>query len=217
MIRVLICDDQEIVCEGLATILSPDDEIEVVGTAYNGAEAIELIPSLLPDIILMDLKMPVMNGILATQNISRRYPEIRILVLTTYEDDEWLFDAIRSGASGYLLKDTPRVDLIDAIKGTIAGDSFVDPALTGKLLARIARTPRPDPIPSTIDLTSRENEILASIARGLSNAEIAEQLFLSEGTIRNYTSALFQKLGVSDRTQAVVTALRYGLINLQDS
>ena len=216
MIKVLICDDQEIVCEGLATILSSDPEIEVVGTAYNGAEALELIPAIQPDLVLMDLKMPVMNGIIATQSISRTYPETRVLVLTTYEDDEWLFDAIRSGASGYLLKDTPRLDLIGAIKGTMDGSSFVDPAITGKLLARLAQSPRYDPPPSTINLNKREAEILALMARGLSNADIAQQLFLSEGTVRNYTSGLFQKLGVSDRTQAVVTALRFGLVDLHD-
>jgi len=214
MIRVLICDDQDIVCEGLATILSGEEDIEVVGTVYNGAEALEAIPSLKPDIVLMDLKMPVMNGILATQNITRRHSDIRVLVLTTYEDDEWLFDAIRSGASGYLLKDTPRVDLIEAIRGTVAGDSFVDPTITGKLLATIARTPRQDPIPTTIQLSGRETEVLTLIARGYSNAEIAETLFLSEGTIRNYVSGVLQKLGVSDRTQAVITALRYGLVDL---
>jgi len=214
MIRVLICDDQDIVCEGLATILSAEEDIDVVGTAYNGAEALEVIPSAKPDIVLMDLKMPVMNGILATKNITRRFPDIRVLVLTTYEDDEWLFDAIRSGASGYLLKDTPRVDLVEAIRGTLQGDSFVDPAITGKLLATIASAPRQDPVPTSIKLSDREMEILALIARGYSNAEIAQALFLSEGTIRNYISGMLQKLGVSDRTQAVITALRYGLVDL---
>lgn len=217
MIRVLICDDQDIVCEGLATILSPDAEIEVVGKAYNGEEALNLIPELQPDLVLMDLKMPVMNGILATKKITRRHPGIRVLVLTTYEDDEWLFDAIRSGASGYLLKDTPRTNLISAIKGTMDGSSFVDPAITGKLLSQIAQAPRLEPLPTTIDLSKREAEILALMARGFSNADIAQQLYLSEGTIRNYTSGLFQKLGVSDRTQAVLTALRYGLVDLHES
>lgn len=217
MIRVLICDDQEIVCEGLSTILSSESDIDVVGTAYHGAEAMEVIPRLKPDIVLMDLKMPVMNGILATQNITRRFPDIRVLVLTTYEDDEWLFDAIRSGASGYLLKDTPRAALIEAIRGTLAGDSFVDPAITGKLLESIASTPRPAPVPSTMQLNDRDTEILALIARGFSNAEIAQQLYLSEGTIRNYISSILQTLGVSDRTQAVITALRYGLIDLGDT
>lgn len=212
MIRVLICDDQAIVCDGLEAILSTDNEIEVVGLAANGAQAVELAQKTRPDLILMDLKMPGMNGIQATQAIRERVPETRVLVLTTYDDDEWVFDAIRSGAAGYMLKDTPRDRLIPAIKDTVAGKTHVDPVVAGKLFRHIAQenAGQPDSTFAT-DLSEREREVLQLIANGFSNAEIAQKLHLSDGTVRNYVSALFAKLGVSDRTQAAVLALRYGI------
>ena len=214
MIRVLICDDQEIVCEGLQRILDTDGEINVVGTVHNGLEALEMVERLQPDLVLMDLKMSVMNGVVATRKIRERYPEIRVLVLTTYDDDEWLFDAIRSGAAGYLLKDRPREELINAIKGTIAGKTYIDPSVAGKVLINVAQNmPRQQP-PVEISLSEREQEVLQLMTQGLSNADIAGRLFLSEGTVRNYTSAIFSKLNVSDRTQAVILALRYGLVDL---
>ena len=214
MIKVLICDDQDIVCEGLQRILESDPEISVVGIAHDGLEAVELAAKKMPDLILMDLKMPVMNGILATRKIREQYPTMFVLVLTTYADDEWLFDAIRSGASGYLLKDRPRAELIDAIKGTVAGDAYIDPTVAGKVLANVALVPPPKSRPARISLSPREAEILELLALGLSNADISRRLFLSEGTVRNYMSALFSKLGVSDRTQAVVVALREGLVDM---
>ncbi|HNR46248.1 MAG TPA: response regulator transcription factor [Anaerolineaceae bacterium] len=214
MIRVLICDDQEIVCEGLQRILDSDGEINVVGTVHNGLEALEMVERLQPDLVLMDLKMSVMNGVVATRKIRERHPEIRILVLTTYDDDEWLFDAIRSGAAGYLLKDRPREELISAIKGTMAGKTYIDPSVAGKVLSNVAQNmPRQQP-PVEISLSEREQEVLQLMTQGLSNADIAGRLFLSEGTVRNYTSAIFSKLNVSDRTQAVILALRYGLVDL---
>ena len=214
MIRVLICDDQEIVCEGLQRILDTDGEINVVGTVHNGLEALEMVERLQPDLVLMDLKMSVMNGVVATRKIRERHPEIRILVLTTYDDDEWLFDAIRSGAAGYLLKDRPREELINAIKGTMAGKTYIDPSVAGKVLSNVAQNmPRQQP-PVEISLSEREQEVLQLMTQGLSNADIAGRLFLSEGTVRNYTSAIFSKLNVSDRTQAVILALRYGLVDL---
>ncbi|HEY9074939.1 MAG TPA: response regulator transcription factor [Anaerolineaceae bacterium] len=216
-IRVLICDDQEIVCEGLQKILEADPEIRVCAVAYNGQEALDILANQPVDLVLMDLKMPVMNGILATRRIRQKYPETKVLVLTTYDDDEWLFDAIRSGAAGYLLKDTPRADLVAAVKGTIEGNAYTDPAVTGKLLNAVARgTPaKAHQFPPHL-LGERELEILRLIVRGHSNAEIAARLFLSEGTVRNYTSAIFAKLGVADRTQAVVAALRFGIFDLSD-
>ncbi len=216
MIRVLICDDQEIVCEGLEKILTSDPNIQVVGMAYNGREALDMIPEVQPEVVLMDLKMPEMNGILATQRIRALYPQVRVLVLTTYDDDEWLFDAIRAGASGYLLKDTPRSDLIRAVIGTASGESYVDPSVTGKLLNSLAHNPAIAQQPTHISLNERESEVLRLLAQGLTNADIASRLYLSEGTVRNYTSAIFSKLGVSDRTQAAVAALRYGLVNLEE-
>jgi len=216
MIRIVLCDDQEIVCEGLNKILGTDPEIKILGIAHNGEEAIKLVEKHHPDLVLMDLKMPVMNGIIATRKIHDLYPYVKILVLTTFDDDEWLFDAIRSGAAGYLLKDTPRQELIRAIKGTVSGNAYVDPSLTGKLLNNIATQHLPKiKLPTTHMFSERENEVLQLMARGLSNSDIARQLYLSEGTIRNYTSSIFSKLGVSDRTQAVIAALRYGLVNLK--
>ena len=217
MIRVLICDDQWIVCEGLEAILSSDPEIQIVGTANNGLQALERIPEVEPDVILMDLKMPGMNGVQATQQISTQYPQIKVLVLTTYDADEWIMDAIRSGAAGYLLKGTPRESLIEAIKGTAQGHTHVDPAVAGKLFDQIAQGSTP-PADSTIlqTLSERELEVLRLLARGLNNAEIADQLYLSQGTVRNYVSAILTKLDVTDRTQAAVLALRYGLVDLSD-
>ena len=217
MIRVLICDDQWIVCEGLEAILSDDPEIQVVGIAHDGAEALEQIPAAKPDVVLMDLKMPGMNGIQATARIHDQYPEVKVLVLTTYGADEWVFDAIRSGAAGYLLKGTPRAALIEAIKGTAAGQTFVDPDVAGKLFDQIAQQNVPPPNQAILDaLSERELEVLRLLARGLSNAEIASRLYLSQGTVRNYVSSVLSKLQVADRTQAAVLALRYGLVDLSE-
>ena len=216
MIRVLICDDQDIVRQGLEVILNKASNIEVVGTAEDGAEALELVPQKQPDIVLMDLKMPGMNGIVATQRICDQFPDVQVLVLTTYDADEWVFDAIRSGASGYLLKDTPREELIRAIEGTVSGKTHIDPDIAGKLLEHAART---SPAPKTKiveELSDREVEVLKLLARGLTNADIAQRLFLSEGTIRNYVSAILTKLDVTDRTQAAILALRYGLVDASE-
>jgi len=217
VIRVLICDDQAIACEGLQAILSTAPDIEVVGVAHDGAQAVDMIPETRPDLVLMDLKMPVMNGIQATRQIRERYPQVRVLVLTTYDDDEWVFDAIRGGAAGYLLKDTPREKLIEAIRDTVEGKVHVDPAVAGKLLAQIATQGAAPPDTSIADgLSAREREVLGLVARGLANAEIASRLYLSEGTVRNYVSSILAKLNVADRTQAAVLALRYGLADSTD-
>lgn len=216
MIRVLICDDQDIVRQGLEVILSTASNIEVVGVAVDGAEALDLVPELRPDVVLMDLKMPGMNGIVATQRICDAFPDVKVLVLTTYDADEWVFDAIRSGASGYLLKDTPREELIQAIEGTASGKAHVDPDIAGKILAHAART-TPAPKTKIVDeLSEREVEVLKLLARGLTNADIAERLYLSEGTVRNYVSAILAKLDVTDRTQAAILALRYGLVDTNE-
>lgn len=214
-IRVLICDDQAVVCEGLRAILSTAPDIEVVGLAYNGQEALDQIPALRPDLILMDLKMPEMNGILATQAVRARYPEIRVLVLTTYDADEWVLAAVRAGASGYLLKDTPREGLIAAVRDTLQGKTHVDPQVAGRLFNHIAQAPAARPPAGVEDalatLSERELDVLRLLARGLTNPDIAQALYLSEGTVRNYVSAIFTKLNVSDRTQAAILALRAGL------
>jgi DNA-binding NarL/FixJ family response regulator len=216
VVRVLICDDQDVVCEGLRAILKTASGLEVVGVARDGAEALELVPKVQPDLVLMDLKMPGMNGIQATRHIRTQYPQVRVLVLTTYDADEWVFDAIRSGAAGYLLKDTPRDQLVEAIKGTASGKTHVDPSVAGKLFDQVAKAPAAADTWVAEALSEREREVLGLLARGLSNADIAARLCLSEGTIRNYVSAIFSKLEVSDRTQAAVLAIRHGLVDLSD-
>ncbi len=215
MIRVLIADDQAVVCEGLQAILSTVPDVQVVGVAYNGEEAVELAARLRPDVALMDLKMPLMNGVQATREIRSRLPGVKVLVLTTYDFDEWVFDAIRGGASGYLLKDTPREQLIAAIRGTAEGKTYVDPSVAGKLLQAVGQAHPPGPDPAlAAQFSERELDVLRLLAVGLTNAEIARRLYLSEGTVRNYVSAIFAKLGVSERTQAAVIALRGGLADL---
>jgi DNA-binding NarL/FixJ family response regulator len=200
----------------LQVILNSAPGIEVAGVAQDGTEALELIPKTMPDLVLMDLKMPGMNGIQATRQIRTRYPQIWVLVLTTYDADEWVFDAIRSGAAGYLLKDTPREALIAAVRGTIEGKTHVDPAVAGKLFTRVSQSSVSPETSITAELSERERDVLRLLARGLNNADIAHQLHLSEGTVRNYVSAVLTKLGVSDRAQAAVMALRYGLVDLSE-
>jgi DNA-binding NarL/FixJ family response regulator len=209
--RVLICDDQAIIRDGLELLLKLEGDIEVAGLAQDGAEAVELAMRLSPDLVLMDLKMPGMNGVEATRRIRAQQPGIKVLVLTTYDDDEWVFDAIRAGASGYLLKDTPREKVVEAIRGTAMGKSYVDPAITGKILERVASEQVKPPSVITEKLTEREEAVLRLLARGLNNIEIAGYLHLSEGTVRNHVSAIFSKLNVSDRTQAAIIAIQHGL------
>jgi len=217
-IRLLICDDQAIVCEGLRAILAPVSQIEVVGIANNGVDAIDLTRVKQPDLVLMDLKMPKMNGIQATKIIREQFPNVRILVLTTFDADEWVIDAIRNGASGYLLKDTPQEELVKAIIDTANGLSHIDPHVAGKILDRVTRQPT-SVMPNEkliSQLSNREREVLRLLATGLSNTEIAQTLFLSEGTVKNYVSALFSKLGVTDRTQAAILAIRVGLVDSRE-
>ncbi len=215
MVRVLICDDQTVVREGLAAILSTDPEIQVVGLASNGEEALALVSETQPEVVLMDLKMPVMNGVNATQRLCREHPGVYVLVLTTYADEEWVLDAVQAGAAGYLLKDTRRDELIAAIKGTAEGRSFLDPSVAGQVLRRAAAGP---PLASQAErlpepFTEREQEVLDLLVQGHSNPEIAKRLHLAAGTVRNYVSVIFQKLGVSDRTQAAVVAVKRGLVD----
>lgn len=213
MIKVLICDDQAVVCEGLRAILSTAPGLTVVGVANDGAQAVELAGQTHPDVILMDLKMPGMNGIQATRMVRNQFPDTRVLVLTTYDFDEWVFDAIHSGASGYLLKDTPREHLITAIQGTAGGKTYVDPDIAGKLFDRISHGAIPADTDLLERLSEREVAVLRLLSRGMNNTEIAQSLFLSEGTVRNYISAILTKLEVSDRTRAALIALRAGLAN----
>jgi DNA-binding NarL/FixJ family response regulator len=209
--KIIICDDQAIVRDGLVMLLKLEKDVQIIGTAEDGAQVVELVEKERPDLVLMDLKMPIMNGVEATRRIKARFPEIKVLVLTTYDDDQWVFDAIQAGASGYLLKDTPREKLVEAVRGTVTGKSYVDPSIAGKVLEQVSSHQTQPATSITNKLTDREIEILRLVARGLSNTDIAERLFLSEGTVRNHVSAILSKLEVSDRTQAAVIAIQHGL------
>lgn len=213
MINLLICDDQDVVCQGLAAIFSTSRDIHVAGETNNGLEALEFIKKNKVDVVLMDLKMPVLNGIQATKQIKEYDKNIKILVLTTYDADDWVFDAIRNGADGYLLKDSSREHLIQAVLELMQGKTPVDYQIAGKLFSQIARSPIQGKTTLGRNLTEREIDVLRLIARGMNNEEIAKELFLSEGTIRNYVSSILEKLDVADRTQAAVIALRHGIVD----
>lgn len=213
VIRLLICDDQEVVREGLRAILGSVPGIEVVGVAGNGAEAVEAVPGLAPDVVLMDLNMPIKNGVQATREITASHPDTKVLVLTTYDAEDWVVDAIRAGAAGYLLKDAPREQLVAAIKGTADGATHVDPAVAGNLFSLVAASSGRATTNVTEVLTERELDVLRLLGKGLNNRQIADRLFLSEGTVRNYVSMVLSKLQVSDRTQAAVLAVRSGLVD----
>jgi DNA-binding NarL/FixJ family response regulator len=209
--KIIICDDQAVVRDGLELLLKLERDFAVVGSAADGAEAVELTARLAPDLVLMDLKMPGTNGIEATRQIRAHFPAVKVLVLTTYDDEEWVFDALRAGASGYLLKDTPREEIVRAIRGTLEGKTFVDPGVAGKLIDQVtSRQVQPETL-LTRKLTEREVDVLKLVARGLNNPEIAERLHLSEGTVRNHVSAILSKLEVTDRTQAAIIAIQHGL------
>ena len=219
MIRVLIVDDQTVVLAGLAAIIGSDPEIEVVGQVSNGAEAVAYVTTQVPDLVLMDLQMPVMNGVQATRRLKQAHPALPVLVLTTYAADEWVFDAVRAGAAGYLLKDTRPAQLIAAIKGTVTGETYLDPAIAGKVLQQAAHdrgSNQGDRLVQTYlieALSEREREVLALVVKGLNNRQIGEQLHLATGTVRNHVSAIMEKLAVSDRTQAAVLAVQIGLVD----
>jgi DNA-binding NarL/FixJ family response regulator len=222
-IRVLLADDQDIIRTGLTIILNHQTDIDVVGQAADGVEAVDLAKQLQPDVILMDIKMPRLNGIQATRQIMAALPRTQIIILTTYDTDDWVFDGIRAGAVGYLLKDTSGDNLAEAVRGALRGESQMDPTVARKVLRefqhvtaanKVAAPPAPPEEPLE-KLTDREEEILKLLAAGLSNKEIAQQLALSEGTVKNHISAILAKLHANDRTQAVLTALKRGLVDLK--
>jgi len=201
------------VAEGLRAILSTADQIEVVGVAHDGAEAVEQVASTKPDVVLMDIKMPRVNGVQATREIRRKFPSVRVLILTTFDADEWVFEAIRAGAAGYLLKDSPRETLVEAIEGTAAGKTHVDPSVAGRLFDQVVQVSPAQVSPLLDSLTGRERQVLTLLGKGLNNAAIATQLHMAEGTLRNNVSNILSKLNLADRTQAALFALRHGLLD----
>lgn len=211
-IRILLVDDQPLFREGLRTLLSVHADFQVVGEAGNGEEALRLARSLSPAVVLMDLQMPVLDGVAATRRLHAQQPECRVIVLTTFDDDEMVFDGLRAGALGYLLKDAPSEKLAEAIRFAARGESFLQPSVAAKVVAEFARlTKRPGVANLVEPLSEREVEILRLIGGGASNREIANQLFLAEGTVKNHVTNILGKLGVRDRTQAALKAKESGL------
>jgi DNA-binding NarL/FixJ family response regulator len=213
-IRILLVDDQPLFREGLRTLLSVHLDFEVVGEAGNGEEALRMARSLHPAVVLMDLQMPVLDGVAATRRLHLEQPDCRVIVLTTFDDDELVFDGLRAGALGYLLKDAPSEKLGEAIRLAARGESFLQPSVAAKVVAEFARlTSKPSTNPGTLvePLSEREREILRLIAGGASNREIANALFLAEGTVKNHVTNILGKLAVRDRTQAALKAKEMGL------
>lgn len=213
-IRILLVDDQALFREGLRTLLSVQAGFDVVGEAANGEEALRLAGTLHPDVILMDVRMPVLDGVAATRRLQAGHPAIRVIVLTTFDDDEYVFDALRAGAAGYLLKDTASEKLFEALRAAARGESFLQPSVAAKVVAEFSRLAnlspaRPEPLLDP--LSDREAEILRLVAQGASNREIASQLVIAEGTVKNHITSILNKLGVSDRTQAALKARELGL------
>jgi DNA-binding NarL/FixJ family response regulator len=215
VIRVLIADDQALVRGGFKALLDARDDIEVVGEAADGAQAVSLAKTLQPDVVLMDIRMPVLDGLQATREITAdpRLAGVHIVILTTFQLDEYLFEALRYGASGFLVKDTEPVDLVTAVRVVAQGDSLISPGMTKRLVAEFAsRSKEPRPATELGVLTEREREVMALVAGGLTNDEIAERLYMSPATARTHVSRAMTKLGARDRTQLVVLAYETGLV-----
>jgi DNA-binding NarL/FixJ family response regulator len=212
-IRVLIADDQSLVRAGFRLVLENHPDVEVVGEASNGHEAVHGTARLRPDVVLMDIRMPELDGIAATREITARHPA-RVLVLTTYDLDEYVYDALQAGASGFLLKDTPPTQLVDGIRAVAGGEALLAPTVTRRLIEEFARIgPAHRARPAELDeLTPREIEVLRLLARGMSNAEIAASLVLSDTTVKTHVTHVLGKLGLRDRVQAVVLAYESGLV-----
>ncbi|MDX2230877.1 MAG: response regulator transcription factor [Leptolyngbyaceae cyanobacterium bins.349] len=214
MIKLLLVEDQEIVRRGLKTLLEIKPDLQVVGEAGNGQQAIDLVESLnaqseLPDVVLMDIRMPIMDGVTATQRLCQQYPNLKILVLTTFDDTKYITEALRSGAKGYLLKDTPSEELAEIVRSIHRGYTQFGPGILEKLMATtptITQERSAELPPGLTELTTREREVLRMIASGASNREIAQALFLSEGTVRNHISHILTRLNLRDRTQAAIVA-----------
>ena len=212
-IRVLVADDQSMVRAGFRMLLGGEDDIDVVAEAGDGREAVEKAARFEPNVVLMDIRMPELDGLQATREIIAANPAARILILTTFDLDEYIYEALSAGASGFVLKDDPPEQLIAAIRTVAAGDALLSPAVTNRVISRFARLQRPEPPKELDDLTSREADVLRLIAKGLSNAEIGEELFISDTTVKTHVTHVLQKLGLRDRVQAVVLAYQSGIMD----
>jgi DNA-binding NarL/FixJ family response regulator len=212
-IRVLVADDQSMVRAGFRMLLGGEDDIEVVAEAGDGREAVDKAARFEPNVVLMDIRMPDVDGLQATREILAANPGARILILTTFDLDEYIYEALSAGASGFVLKDDPPEHLIAAIRTVAAGDALLSPAITNRVISRFARLQRPSPPKELEELTAREMDVLRLIAEGLSNAEIGEQLFISDTTVKTHVTHVLQKLGLRDRVQAVVLAYQSGIMD----
>jgi DNA-binding NarL/FixJ family response regulator len=217
MIRVLVVDDQSMVRAGFRMLLSHEPDIEVVAEAGNGRDAVLQAARFDPTVVLMDIRMPELDGLEATRRILAADPHARVLILTTFDLDEYVFEALGAGASGFVLKDDPPEQLIAAIRTVAAGDALLSPAVTKRVIRQFARTPRPEPPAELAELTAREAEVFRLIALGLSNAEIGQALFIGEGTVKTHVTQVLRKLNLRDRVQAVVLAHRCGLADTDES
>ncbi len=214
-VRLLIADDQAVVRSGLRRIMDSDPEIEVVGEALDGMAAVDAVGRLAPDLVLMDIRMPRLDGLAATRRILAEHPEPpRVVILTTFGLDEYVYEALRAGASGFLLKDASPEDILAAIRAVAHGDALLDPAVTPSVIGQFAAlpTPRADLMNQVDELTGREKEVLALMAAGRSNAEIARELVVSEGTVKTHVGRVLRKLGLRDRIQAVIFGYESGLV-----
>jgi DNA-binding NarL/FixJ family response regulator len=211
-IRVLVADDQAMVRAGFRVLLTDEDDVEVVAEASNGREAVDKAARFRPTVILMDIRMPELDGLEATRRILAHDDTARILILTTFDLDEYVYEALRIGASGFVLKDDPPEQLLAAIRTVAGGDALLSPAITRRVIEQFTRIPRPTPAPGLSDLTERELDVFRLIARGLSNAEIGQELYISDTTVKTHITHILQKLDLRDRVQAVILAYRTGLV-----
>jgi len=214
-IKILIVDDQRLMREGLHTLLEMEPDLEIAGEAEDGLSALEQFAALLPDVVLMDIRMPNLDGVQATQRLRQRWPEARVIILTTFDDDAYVFDGLRAGALGYLLKDVSGEELAEAIRKVAGGGALIEPSVARKVLAEFTRLTEPVQPPVErllVPLSERELEVLRLLAQGASNKQIAAQLYLAEGTVKNYISTIFDKLSVEDRTQAALKARELKLL-----
>jgi DNA-binding NarL/FixJ family response regulator len=213
VIRVLLADDEAMVREGIRLIVESEDDIEVVGEAADGAEAVDAVVRTHPDVVLMDIRMPVVDGLEATRRIAAAHAASRVIVLTTFDNDEYVYDALKSGASGFMLKSAPRDQLIAAVRVAARGEELLAPSITRRLIEEYIRKPAPGQRPPSLqELTDREVDVLRLIGRGRSNEEIAGELFISYATVKTHIGRIFSKLDLRDRAQAVVAAYESGLV-----
>ena len=212
-IRVLVADDQSMVRAGFRMLLSGEDDIEVVAEASNGIEAVEKAARFAPTVVLMDIRMPELDGLEATRRILAADPEARVLVLTTFDLDEYVYEALRAGASGFVLKDDPPEQLLEAVRTVASGEALLSPAITKRVIREFTRMARPSPPKELDDLSTREREVLRLIALGLSNAQIGQELFISETTVKTHVTHILSKLGLRDRVQVVVLAYQTGIVD----